>query len=533
MKRTATIFLVITIIFIIFYHFYYFSELYYDRDLAGYAYNTLDILRGRGWYYSTWHPKPPGINFIFLAAFSLFGQSFKSIYSVALIFNIISAVLIYFLAKKLLIKETKLYFLLPVLFVLLFAPEPLKAYSANTEVFLATFEIAAILFLGLNKYFISGIFLGLGLLIRQSGIFTFFAGVFFIITANVLDKKSFKSLFKSLISFTAAFILPLLLTSLYFLSAGVFSKFFNSTFFNDNLHSLKVYLSDVKKKDLFFTKGAFLSKLHFEIILFGLFSLIGFMRTILLRRTKVRLLVSFWFAAIFTGLSISAIYPHHFIQGIAPLACISLLGLSDILEGIKVLFKRRIYLRNIFIAVLTVALFIPCIRLLTPLITQKIPVYYTAGAADRFYVAQYIKEHTAPYDKIFVWDNLSTGAIFLWSGRDSIVPFYEKYAFLPPELREYWVSYANDYQLNQQRLLLELNRQMPKYIIIVLDYAKIIRWKALEMGKNVISSENYAIMKREAFESEKKAFPDLFDLLNEKYTLEMKIGMTRIYRIKN
>jgi len=526
-KKSDIIFLFIAIGFIIWQHFYYFTELYYDRDLCGYVYNTLDILRGRGWYYSTWHIKPPGIDLILLAAFKLFGQSFKSIYLVALCFNLVSVFLVYYLSKRLLSKETKFYFLLPVFFTLFFTASPFHTYADNTEVFLLPFEIAGILFLGLNRYSISGLLLGIGFMVRQTVFLTFISGLLFIIMISLSDKQSFKKTAKSLLRLSLAFLFPCILAACYFLYKGVFDKFFNYAFAY-NFGAFDEYLSFIRKQNLPTTIKIFWSNLDFEIIFFGMLSLCALSYTAI-RRTRLRLLCSFWFLIICLWLLKAGVYPHHFIQLIVPLSCISLLGFSDIFEGIKKLPVKS-YLKKIITGMLILLLLIPYLRLIIPIVSKSRLINYDYMAEERFSVAQYIRKHTSPDDKVFIWDNHSLGAILLWAGRNNVSVFHEKYAFLPTELREYWVPYVEDYRLNQKQLLLDLERSRPKYIILVNSYQKLMRCRSLFI-RQIASQKDCNAILREKIESEKKAFPGFFALVEGDYHLEGKFGMCWIYRI--
>lgn len=523
MKKNEIICLSLAALFIVFQHWYYFSELYYDRDLAVYAYNSLKLLKGGEWYHYARGPLPPGINFIIVAAFKLFGSSFKSIYLAALFFNLLSVFFIYLLAKLILSKETKFYFFLPIFFALIFVAEPFRTYAATTEVFLATFEIAGILFLGLNHYFLSGVLLGMGFLIRQTGVYAFLAGTFFIIITMKLNKTSSKLFIKDLLYFCGGFSLPLILISVYFSFLGVFDKFLNCTFFY-NLRNLGEYLIDVKRRDIEFTKNDFWQRFNFEIVVSGLLSLSGLFYA-LIRRTKAGLLISIWFVSTCFGLSISAIYQHHFIQLIAPAASIGLLGISGFLEGSSLLFKRKIPPMITLGVILIAALIIPGIRLAVPFVTKKRQSLCAYAADDRFSAAQYVKEHTTPQSKIFVWDNFDLVSLFFWSERDNVCNLNQKCFFLPSELKEYWSPYIEkkDFRFYQTQLLLTIREKRPKYIIVVSDY------------KVVIDTSGILVARVKDFNAERKAFPGFFELLEKDYQLDggFLSNKLKIYLIKN
>lgn len=530
-KKTALIFLLSSVGLVLFYNLTYFVELCHNRDVAGCVYNTLDVLRGKGWYFSTGGTKPPGINFIILAAFKLFGQSFKSIYLTAFFFDVLSLVSIYLLAKGILSKETKLYYLLPAFFALFFVSEPLQTFAANTEVFAMPFEVGGMLFLGLGQYILSGLLLGIGFLIRQLSVLNFLAGLLFILCAQRIDKKPFKNIIKDIVLFTGSFALPFVLVSMYFLYLGVFDRFINYTFIY-NLRSAGTYLVNIRHKDLLRTQEILWYNLKFEILFFGILCLLGLWRSFFLR-TKTRILISAWFIVICAGLLITAVYQHHFIQLIAPLSCMSLLGFSDVFDFIGAVFKNSVYLKRTLTAVLISLLIIAPIHLVGAVFLnqRRINSHQDVNMIpDRLAAATYIKEHSTPKDEIFVWDDLNTGAITLWSGRDNVGNFHEKYAFLPARLREYWIPYAEDYRLNQRKIIFDLTKDKPKYIVFVWGYNEDIS------SENIIKSHathNLGLdFLRQAFEYEREAFPEFFSILQNNYTLEKKINSCRIYRLR-
>lgn len=520
MKKIAVILLFLAVILIYFQHRHYFTELYYDRDVALYAFDAASVLAGKGWYYCH-NIKPPGITSIFLLAFVLFGASFKSIYLIALVFNILTVYLLYLFAKIFFSKTIKFYFFLPILFILIFSSEELKTYAANTEVFLVTFEIAGMLFLCLRKYFISGLLLGLGFLIRQTGVFTFAAGLIFITALKFQEKTSFRELIKELEVYFLGFIVPAMLFSVYFFYKGVFNKFIDYAFIY-NLRNIGEYVGDIRKNDLFFTKKIFWDTQSFKIIIFAFFSLIGLFYTALTRRAKPNLLASIWFIVICLGLSITAVYPHHFIQLIIPTACVSLLGISAVFERIELLFKNKASLRNGCFMTLMAVILIFYIRSVATFNTKKRPICFSFAAEDRFFAAKYIKEHSFIEDKIFVWDNSDLAAIFFWSGRQRVCSFDTRNVMLPPETREYWTPLINrDYRSYQEELVSVFKKDPPKFTILVSDY------------RAIVSKSGALIAEIKDFALEKKAFPEFFQILDKDYFLEKVIGQCLIYRIKS
>ncbi len=99
MRKKELFFLLSAWLFIILSLSYYLKETYYNIDIPGYAYNTQEVMNGRGWYASTWNNKPPGIIFIYLIAFSIFGKSLIATQIISILANILSAFLLYLLGR--------------------------------------------------------------------------------------------------------------------------------------------------------------------------------------------------------------------------------------------------------------------------------------------------------------------------------------------------------------------------------------------------------------------------------------------------
>lgn len=153
MRRLEILFLILAIVLTVFLHAHYMSGLYYDQDVAFYANSSLELARGKSLYsgFRSWGNKPPGINYIFLLAFSLFGPSFISIQIFSLIAKILTVVLFYLLAKTLLAKVIKFHYLLPLFYAVFSSSEAIQANASNLETFLIPFEIAGVLFFGVSR----------------------------------------------------------------------------------------------------------------------------------------------------------------------------------------------------------------------------------------------------------------------------------------------------------------------------------------------------------------------------------------------
>ena len=549
-KRIEILFLILSIVLTIFLHAHYMSGLYYDQDVAFYAGRSFDISRDKTLLnFRNWGNKPPGIQYIFLLAFYLFGPSFISIQIFALISKVLSVILLYLLAKRLLSKEIKFYFLLPFFFALFSSSEAIQAHTSNLEIFLVPFEIAGILFLGLaaqNKkgifYFLSGLVLGLGFLIKQSALATCLAGLVFIFAVTAVHREGFYVFVKRAFLFTLVFVTPLVFVSAYYLHLGLdaLKSFFRNVFLL-NVEYIK-NVSQLRNVYLPWSWQQMEKGLKPEIIIYGMFALAGLVSSLKRYRLPERLLVFLWFVITTSVISISGFHlRHHFIEIMAPFLTLSVVGLSDAYRGSVSLLPQKRSFYKIFLAVGIVLFAYPCFHIIAPLIkgrklensfflTQRylkspdkerysgLLLKESYDAARRFLISQYVKEHTEKKDKIFVWDGLAAGSLYLWTGRFS-ARSETKFNFLPDNLRGpfkiYFVRDRSDYRVWQSRLMKVLAYYRPVYIIVV---------------KSMLPMPSATYPYNQVLVEEKKAFPSFFDFINDNYRLEKEINGCFAYR---
>ncbi|MFH1458396.1 MAG: glycosyltransferase family 39 protein [Candidatus Omnitrophota bacterium] len=553
MKRIEILFLSFAIVLTIFLHAHYMSGLYYDQDVASYVNSTLEIGRGKSLYsgFRTWGNKPPAINYIFLLAFSLFGESFISIQVFSLIAKILSVILLYLLAKTVLAKEIKFTYLLPLFYALFSSSEALQAHSSNLETFLIPFEIAGILFLGIamqNKktifYFLSGLSLGLGFLVKPSALAVCFAGFVLICIQATLYREPLRVFLKQSFLFLSVFLIPLFFLSIYLFYLGVWERFIKSIFISNMAYIKNIGI--IRNIYMPWSLQQIWSGLKSEILIFGLLALIGLLGSLLRYKNKPRLLSLSWFLV--TGLVISRAgfhLRHHFIEILPSFLVLSIIGISDIYQQTASLFKQKRLFLKIFAVGGALILVFPCFHTIKTLVKKhslKNSFFATErylksadkekyakrllgesfDAGRRFLISQYVKERTAKEDKIFVWDGMAAGSIYLWTQRKSVTNRF-KFSFLPVELIgpisafSYRDPGQHDYRHFQSRLLKGLSVVRPAYIIVV---------------QSVLPMPHAKISYQEVLTLERKAFKDFFDLLDSDYVLEKEMLGCFAYRLK-
>ncbi|MFH0826562.1 MAG: glycosyltransferase family 39 protein [Candidatus Omnitrophota bacterium] len=553
MKRIEIVFFIAAIGLIVFLHAHYMSGLYYDQDVATYVNSTLEIARGKSLFsgFRNWGDKPPGIYYIFLLAFSLWGQSFISIQIFSLIAKIITVFLLYLLAKYVLAKEVKFYYLLPLFYALFSSCEPIQSHTSNLETFLIPFEIAGILFLGLafqnNKnvfYFLSGAALGLGFLIKQSALAVCFAGFVFICIVTIIYREPFRAFLKKAFLFLSVFLVPFLSLFAYLFYRGGWLAFIKYVFIRNI-----AYIKNISRiRDIYmpWSLQQISNGLKSEIIIFGLLVLIGLASCIPRFKNKPRLLALSWFAMTLFIISRAGFHlRHHFIEILPPFLTLGVIGISDIHHAAERLFKQKRFFSKILTALGVLVLIFPSVHIIRNVVKRRAlensffatEKYLKSAdkekhaqrllgesfdAGRRFLISQYVKERTTEEDRIFVWDGLATGSIYLWTQRKSVTNT-PKFIYLPVELIGPISEFAyedpsrHDYRRYQSQLLKGLIVVKPVYIVVIQS--------VLPMPYATPSYQQVLFL-------EKQAFKDFFDLLDSDYVLEKEILGCFAYRLK-
>ena len=551
MKKFDIVFLILAVILAIFLNAHYISGLYYEQDLGEYVYDVLRILSGKKWYYIQVSNKPPGIHLIYILAFKLFGNSFISIQIFSLFANILAVILLWFLARYILFQEVRFYFLLPLFYALFSVSESLQGHTSNCETFLNPFQICGILFLGLAQkskrnlfYFLSGLILTFGFLIKQSCLAIFMAGAVFIFMIKIINKESLYIFLKKLSLYFIGPIVILLLVLVYFFYLGTLNNFIQCVFIR-NIEYIKNVLI-LKKVYTVWTLRKIWEGLKIEIIMFIFLATLGISFSFIRYKKYERLLLLLWFfipffMVIWPGLH----YRHHYLEIVASVLALGIAGLSDLYGFlISKLKQKRLFLR-FFVSIGVLILSYPFFHTIMPLvkknkladsffITQRyikakdkekylpLLIKEAPDAARRFIIANYVKEHTDKKDKIFVWDGFATGAIYLWTERKGIVDIKTKYSLLPDELgypfRSIFSKKNYDYIKRQKIILEKILEKPPIYIIVV---------------EATFPIPNAPFNPKEMLLLEKKAFKEFFIFLNQNYILEKEFMGCFAYRFKN
>jgi hypothetical protein len=321
----------------------------------------------------------------------------NSIYAAKLgtmLFNMATALILFFIGKKLWNKEVGI---LSGIFYL----TGLLVYGGNyilTEPFLAFFSSLAILCFVAHYYtkkhsylFLSGIAIGISMLFKQTGILTLFGIFFFYLFEMVMSKRICVYIKNSAILFIG-FLLPIILTLFYFYSVNVLNDLIYCVF-SINLHSYPI--SGV----VAFLYGNYNGLFYFPLIwilsISGIVIAMAHISKASYNKNHKGIFISIMLIFSAIPLVIKQ-YPHYYIQ-ILPLA--SLLAsytMFELKEPIKsILESDRLKIVAIIVILVLIA---PTLEH----ISRETYVIKSCNLNDNIKVGDYIKSHTKPNEKILV-----------------------------------------------------------------------------------------------------------------------------------
>lgn len=434
-------------------------EPYWYGDEGVYEIIGRALNNGRMLYSQIWDNKPPLLYFIYAIAHA---DQF-TVRFISLLSAVVSTILFYYLSRKL-FRSNKISSITTVFYVLLFATPILEGNIANAENFMLLPIIAAGLLvykaseIKKRELFTAGLLLGIAFLLKIVAMFDFLA--FFVFLAFIFlpekisiqeHKKLYKELAKKLAIYTLGFLMPIILTMLYFLIQGSIVDFLQATFFS-NINYIGY------KNKFIISQGFLLLKL---IALFTSVALVFWKRKLI---PKPFMFISLWFFfSVFNAFFSGRNWNHYLLV---------LLPSTVLLPGL--LFERKVKkLRIVILGLLVVLIY--SVNVFFKMSTQTIGktlLYYqnfalfiTNNKSIRAYqeyfdkrvprdyeVAQFIAKNTKPNDVILIWGN--NPQIYVLSNT------------LPPG------KYTVGYHISQNSKAIEetaddMRRTRPKYIIIL------------------------------------------------------------------
>ena len=388
----------------------YFFHTMQDIDEGSHAAVAAILMDGGLPYLNAVNNKPPGIFYIYLATFYLFGKfNMMAVHLVAFFWTLATGILLSLLAKKLGGARAGLFALL---FYLTFttALYP-KMIAANSEIFMALpYSLAALLLWHAcirekgYLFFLSGFMSGLALLIKQvAGVEVVAVSAYLLFVIPLLSgRRRIVSSVAACVQFGAGFVLPVGTVASLFYKYGILADqiFWNITY-------PRRYIS------LGASNQGFVSQILAEFVPFVLSTIIlwalsGIWMKHVIADLRERgksfashfsLFLILWLAAsMYAAFIGNRMYGHYFIQILPSLSVMAAIAAGKLVDERNGLRGRY---RTPVILALTV---LPGIVFTAMAISYEATTDTYGGMRPDFRPAtEYIKAHTGPDDKIFVW----------------------------------------------------------------------------------------------------------------------------------
>ena len=370
--------------------------------------------------------------------------------------SIVTVIFFHKLAESLFKDNIKLQKLATAIFALLTTIPLIEGNTVNAELFMIGPSIVAFLILtgtGLNykKVFIAGSLFGIATLFKVPAMFELPVIIFYWL---ITDSKNFKSTISKSIVLVLGFLLPIMVTLVWYFVQGVGMEYVKAAFLQNVGYLSSFRPDDVKKSFLernlpLLTRGA--------VVLFG--CLVLFLNK--KRLSKKFILFSLW--TLFTLFAITLSerpYPHYFIQTLAPLSLLlGMLFLETSFEQVLVILPITL---SVFVPVFykfyfypTSSYYIKFVQFATKKITQEQYFSTFSPNVNRNYaLAQFLATSSTKKDRVFMWDSDSAAVYAMAKRLPSI---------------KYTVPYHVADFSNKKIVAEQLNTNPPKFIILTTE----------------------------------------------------------------
>lgn len=210
------------------------ADLPMERDEGEYAYAGWQILRGKLPYTDFYNMKFPGVYYMYAAVFSLAGQSMIAVRIAVLIMNLLSAFFLYKIVEKRLFSafdtpNNEAKWLAGGFYLLLCISFGAQGCVSNSEHFVVFFATLGLWLLSARFLFLSGLALGVSVLMKQQGLVI---GVFAVFTILYeLYKDTDKAMIiRRLFIFGLGLALPIVGLYAFLVKNNIFDEFYFYTF---------------------------------------------------------------------------------------------------------------------------------------------------------------------------------------------------------------------------------------------------------------------------------------------------------------
>lgn len=433
-----------------------------ERDEGEYAYAGQLMLHGVAPYQFCYTMKLPGTAAAYAVIEAIFGQTPAGIHWGLLLVNSTTIVLVYFLAARLFGRLGGI--VASATFALLSIEPTALGLAGHATQFVVLPEVGGILILlkatesqKLPLFFWSALLLGLAVLMKQPGIFFVLFGGFYLVQCQWKWPLDWRRLAVQEATLLLGAILPLALTFLIMLKAGIFQKFWFWTFTYASKYGTAVLLSDGLQYLWSSGWGVVRPAIFIWLIAgAGLVAMFYDPKTRKYFAFAASLLI-FSFAAVCPGLY----FRNHYFILLFP--AVSLLCAGAVKAGTNLLLESRFTYKW---AVLPGALFL--LALVFSIVPQREfffeldaltacrKLYATNPFAEALQVSDFIKSHSTVKDRIAVIG--SEPEIYFYSSRLSATGYVYMYPLTEVQ------PFASTMQ---KEMISEIEQARPRFVVFV------------------------------------------------------------------
>jgi len=433
-----------------------------ERDEGGFAYIGQQLLDGIAPYRSGNMKILPGIHVAYAAIMLVFGETAVGIHAGLLVVNVLSIVVLFFLARRILPVEGAA--VAAGAFALLSVSNSVLGVFAHATHFVNLFVLAGLLSLlcGLDNkkiryFFISGLCLGTSVMMKQHGVFFCLFAFCYVIGIDLMHVLQAGRLLQRLPAMAAGLVIPYSATCLYMYLNGVFKEFWFWTV----VRSLDYASSEFSKESLSMIKY-FVDEMSINLRVFWI---IAFLGLLLLAFSGVQVrkrwfVVMLFFFSIVATLPSMSFYPHYFVVMLPSLAL--LIGVVFVV--LPLIAGRIIGTNSATLAVLLLFLVMTVSTLfnrfdylftLSPYHVSR-SVYGLNPFPESRAVGHFIKSNSSPATKIAVFG--SEPQIYFYADRPSATDYLYMYPLV--EQQPHVVQM-------QQEMIREIKKNAPEFIVTV------------------------------------------------------------------
>jgi len=433
-----------------------------ERDEGEYAYAGQLMLHGIVPYQFCYTMKLPGTAAAYAIIEAIFGQTPAGIHWGLLLVNSATIVLVYFLAARLFGKLAGV--VAGATFALLSIEPTVLGFAGHATQFVVLPAVGGILILlkamesqKLALFFWSGVLLGLAVLMKQPGIFFVFFGIFYLMQCQWKWPLDWRRLGLQEATLLFGAILPLALTFLIMLRAGVFQKFWFWTFSYASKYGTALRLSDGLRE--LWDSGWYVVRPAIP-----LWVIAGAGLVTMFWDSKTR--KHFLFAASFLVFSFAAVCPglyfrnHYFVL---MLPAVSLLCAGAVRAGTNLFIESRSTQKwaalpgAIFLLALVFCI-VPQREFFFEIdpLTACRKLYATNPFAEALQISDFIKSHSTAEDRIAVIG--SEPEIYFYSGRLSATGYVYMYPLTEVQ------PFASTMQ---KEIISEVEKARPRFVVFV------------------------------------------------------------------